>query len=111
MNVHLQTNAPTVNTVIDGHSLAHQHLTHSARVRLAYRLSIGAATLVRPTQSQCARLLGVGESAISMAAHRCRQPGARPVMTNAQVEKLIEKIGADRVLSALDKLTAPKVSA
>ena len=56
-------------------------------------------------------MLGVGESAISMAAHRCRQPGARPVMTNAQVEKLIEKIGADRVLSALDKLTAPKVSA
>ena len=93
----LEHRADPVNLVVDGHSLAHRRLTHSARVGLAFQLSVGQATLVRPTQAQCARLMGVGESAVSMAAHRSRQA----------LERLIGKIGAGRLLDMLDKLTAP----
>ncbi len=41
--------------VVDGSSLAHRRLTSAARVRLAYQLSIGQATLVRPGLSRNAR--------------------------------------------------------
>lgn len=99
-----------VNLVVDGHSLAHQRLTYAARVRLAVQLSTGQATLVRPTQTQCSRLMGVGESAVSMAAHRSRQPAAAAPMTDAAAEKMIVKIGLSRVLDLLDKLTSPKVT-
>lgn len=95
--------------VVDGSSLAHRRLTSAARVRLAYQLSIGQATLVRPTQSQCARLMGVGTSAVAMAGHRSRQPGVRPPMSDMALERLVKRVGPDRFFAVIDRLTAPAV--
>jgi hypothetical protein len=112
MNVAVENLALPVN-VIDGRRLAHQlpHLSPSVRSRLAYKLSTGAAVLQNPTQAMSARVMGVSESSVSMVAHRARQPSMRPRMSDQALMALISRVGADRVLCMLDKITAPAVMA
>jgi hypothetical protein len=54
-----------------------------------------------------ARLLGVTEGMVAAIA-RSRRPDDTPApMTDTAIERLIERVGAERVWSALDRLTAP----
>jgi len=104
----LENRALPVNVVF-GRQLARQllRLSAHARSRLAHDLVVGEVVLRDPTRSQMARLVGVSERSVAEIARSLGTANKRPDMSDAAVERLISRIGAERIWTALDHLTAP----
>jgi hypothetical protein len=109
MNIAALSPPVTPVNIIFGGKLARQlpRLNAETRAYLAHLLVTGQAVLRDPTRSQMARVFGVTEGMIATFAL-----GKTPApMTDAAVERLIARVGADRILAALDRITAPAAAA
>lgn len=111
---------------INGHKLAralkNKNISPAHRALLAHNLEIGAAYLHHLTRQQSLALtdasggyvasvanltpeereqVNTGKLSLSVVHNRKREP------TDAQLDRLVARIGADRVMAALDRLPAP----
>src|SRR5258706_1976867 len=74
------------------------------RASVAARLVRGELPYVNPTPAQAARVCRVTASRVHAAlGHHPRQ------LSDVQIDRLIARAGADRVMQALDRYTRPKL--
>jgi hypothetical protein len=109
MNTNVTLPPPVVK--YSGVELAHQlpYLSAGARRLLACKLAAGEAVLDKPTRSQAALLLGVSASSVAAIARSRGSRATRPnkPMSDAAVQRLVARIGPQRIFDALDRATAP----
>jgi hypothetical protein len=126
--VHLESDYPFVNPAseMSGAQLTRrlQGQSPARRAAFATRLIAGGVGLRNLTGKQAARLCGVDRAYVSVAkqataAERsllsCRELSIRALCRRqageTEIDRLIDEIGAARVLQALDRLTAPQPQA
>jgi hypothetical protein len=120
-------NPPTsIPTIVHGRHLALglHRLSASQRALLAFELTTGAVTLCGLTRKQAARIAGANTDYVSRVAHisdsereQLRGGGLRLSKTHprqprelsdAEIDHLVRTVGPDRVMAAIDRLTAPE---
>jgi hypothetical protein len=82
-------------------------LTAAQKARLAAFMLEGDATFTGLSQTQMARLVGVPSNMVGIARGHAGIRGVR----QSTVDGLVRKYGADRLMSALDRYTAPAEAA
>jgi hypothetical protein len=110
---------------VDGRRLAKQlkGTTADFRALLAHELVTGETRLCRLSQAQAAKLTCVSRGYVSTVSRA--SPGQREDIecgllsvtalhnkpTDAQLDRFVARYGADRVMAALDRATAPSATA
>src|SRR5262249_47180417 len=89
--------------VLNGRAFAQElrHATPAGRALLAGAWHAGRILVERPSRPQVSKATGVSLASLA--------PNRRP--TDAAIDKLVTKLGPDRVLAALDRITKPVVVA
>jgi hypothetical protein len=99
------TSAPTRQTLASGRNL--KRLVHGKsareRAKAAAMLVTGEFVYHSPTVAQAARLCGVAASRVHAALGHAPKPPS-----DAKIDRMIRKFGADAIMRGLDRYTAPR---
>jgi hypothetical protein len=117
--------SPPNGRPLKGRYLAHSHRTKIRRAFEAADLVLGRAQLTNPTIRQAALLNGVSvpyvaaakriafeqphlRSSVESGQQRLLEVGHRQ-LNDYELDRLVTRIGADRLMAALDRYTQPKL--
>jgi hypothetical protein len=92
----------------DGRQLAYalRGKTAAARARLAATCGVGVG-LYHPTDKQLAALFRVPVLQVAQARNSNKKRNGNGTPTDLQIARIILRLGPDRVMTVLDRLTAP----
>ena len=98
---------PQTPEFVDGVKLHRQvvKLVPRHRALIALDLESGSLRLASLTRRQAAAIAKVSLSTVARERH------PQPPPTDAAIERVIKRLGCDRVMAALDRLTTPTMQA
>jgi hypothetical protein len=108
----LNSNPPTTVKKISGRLLAQKlrrgEIKPEHRARLAEDWRTGRLHVTAPTSAQSRRFMGATVADVAAERRLAREQRRRDGRLNdADVDRIVERVGADKVLAAIDRLTRP----